>query len=159
MEPLGCRAYLLRLDAYNQTCHIAMRVFRAVSFCFVLFVATFWLSGCAKPEPAASHAAQTAPAERPAASEETVLYVDVRTPEEFAAGHVEGALLIPHDQMASRWSELAPYRDREIRLYCRSGRRSGIAEQILVEQGFTNVVNAGAFEELRAAGVPVVLEE
>ena len=64
-----------------------------------------------------------------------MLYVDVRTPEEYAAGHVKGALLIPYDEMDERWEELSPYSDRQIALYCRSGRRSGIAEDVLREKG------------------------
>lgn len=82
------------------------------------------------------------------------VYVDVRTREEFAAGHVEGAINIPHTEMAARHTELEPYADREIVLYCRSGRRSGIAEGILEGEGFENLTNAGGLSDLQARGVP-----
>jgi rhodanese-related sulfurtransferase len=82
------------------------------------------------------------------------LFVDVRTPEEFAAGHVEGALLIPVDELEARIGELDEYRDQRVVLYCRTGRRSGIALDILNRQGFTAAENAGAFTRLRDLGLP-----
>ncbi len=62
------------------------------------------------------------------------LVLDVRTPAEFAAGHVPGAVLIPHDQLASRLSEIDG--DRHVLVYCRSGARAGQAEQVLADGGF-----------------------
>ncbi|MDX1673682.1 MAG: rhodanese-like domain-containing protein [Longimicrobiales bacterium] len=88
------------------------------------------------------------------AADSDVVYVDVRTQEEFEAGHVEGAIHIPHTEMAERYGELESYEDREIVLYCRSGRRSGIAQSILEEHGFDNVVNGGGLRDLQARGVP-----
>ncbi len=82
---------------------------------------------------------------------EGALVIDVRTPEEFAQGHIDGALNISHDQIQDRTSEIPGDRSRVIVLYCRSGRRSGIAEKVLREQGFTGAVNAGGFENLKAA--------
>jgi rhodanese-related sulfurtransferase len=67
-----------------------------------------------------------------------VTVVDVRTAEEFAAGHVPGALHIPYDVMASRSPELGA-KGKPVLLYCRSGRRSGVAAAELARQGFTAV--------------------
>jgi rhodanese-related sulfurtransferase len=67
-----------------------------------------------------------------------VAVVDVRTPEEFATGHVPGAINIPHDQLAERHGEIGPPAT-PVLLYCRSGRRSGIAAGTLAEKGFTAV--------------------
>jgi rhodanese-related sulfurtransferase len=64
--------------------------------------------------------------------------VDVRTPAEFAAGHVPGAVNVPFDQIAARAGDLGPP-GAPLLLYCRSGRRSGIAAQELRGLGFTNV--------------------
>ena len=89
-----------------------------------------------------------------ALAETGVVYVDVRTPEEFAAGHVEGAINIPHTEMPQRWGELEEYRDDEIVLYCRSGRRSGIALRTLRDVGFTNLENGGGLTDLQRQGVP-----
>jgi len=64
--------------------------------------------------------------------------VDVRTRQEFDAGHVPGAVLIPYDQIAVRASELGK-KDTPIVLYCRTGRRTAIARQALEALGFTRV--------------------
>jgi phage shock protein E len=90
------------------------------------------------------------------AAERRVVYVDVRTPEEWAAGHVEGAIHIPHTELAARWRELDAYRDDDIVLYCRTGRRSGIAEQILTQAGFERLHNGGGLTDMQRQGVPVV---
>lgn len=84
---------------------------------------------------------------------DSVVYVDVRTDSEYAAGHVEGALHIPYDQMEQRYGELEPYADQEIVLYCRSGHRAGIAQGVLEERGFGDVVNGGGITDLQSEGV------
>ena len=63
--------------------------------------------------------------------------LDVRTPDEYAAGYVPGAVNIPHDQLASRLAEVP--KDREVVVYCRSGRRSEIAGQVLSGHGYTKL--------------------
>lgn len=68
--------------------------------------------------------------------------VDVRTPAEFAAGHVEGADNIPLAQLETRVDELGDKSD-PIVVYCRSGNRSGKAQAILQARGFTAVHNLG----------------
>lgn len=82
------------------------------------------------------------------------VYVDVRTPGEYAEGHVAGAILIPHDQIEARWQELAEHKDTPIVLYCRTGRRSGLALDVLKEKGFMHVTNGGGLSDLAARGVP-----
>jgi phage shock protein E len=69
--------------------------------------------------------------------------VDVRTPEEFASGHVPGAINIPYDQLPRRAAEIGPPSTRVI-LYCRSGRRSGIAFEALQKAGYPNLYDFGA---------------
>lgn len=64
--------------------------------------------------------------------------VDVRTPMEYEAGHIPGARLIPYDQVAARAGEL-PAKDRPIVLYCRTGRRTGVAAATLAQLGYTAV--------------------
>ena len=64
--------------------------------------------------------------------------VDVRTPEEFASGHVPGAINIPYDQIARRASEIGPP-STQVLLYCRTGRRSGIAADALDRAGYKKV--------------------
>jgi phage shock protein E len=83
------------------------------------------------------------------------VYLDVRTPEEYAAGHVAGTLHIPLDQLERRWEELAQYRDQPMVVYCRTGRRSAAAIDILRAQGFTRLENGGGLAQMAARGVAV----
>lgn len=69
--------------------------------------------------------------------------VDVRSPQEFAQGHIEGALNIPVGELPARISELGA-REKTFVLYCRSGARSKRAQALLVQSGFPNVHNLGA---------------
>lgn len=85
--------------------------------------------------------------------DEDVVFVDVRTDGEFAAGHVAGALHIPVDEMPARWKELRPHRKKRMLVYCRTGRRSGIATRILRANGFARAENAGGIGGFRRAGV------
>jgi len=68
--------------------------------------------------------------------------VDVRTPEEFAAGHVPGAVNIPVQELDRRMGELES-RDQPVVLYCASGVRSGRAARILKDAGYSTVHNLG----------------
>jgi phage shock protein E len=84
------------------------------------------------------------------------LVLDVRAPEEYAVGHIPGAINIPHDQAAARLEELRSYRDREIVLYCKSGRRAGIAADVLAQAGFSRLRHlAGDMPGWSAQGLPV----
>jgi phage shock protein E len=74
-----------------------------------------------------------------------VKVVDVRTPAEFQAGHVPGAVNIPFDQMARRSGELGPP-STPLVLYCRSGRRSGIAVGTLKQQGFARLYDFQVYD-------------
>lgn len=113
----------------------------------------------APPEPARAAepvgGAAGAVAEAAPGAESGVVYVDVRSPQEYAAGHVEGAINIPHTELAWRWRELEEHQDDPVVLYCRTGRRSGIAYDILREQGFRQLENGGGLTDLQRQGVPV----
>jgi thioredoxin 1 len=69
------------------------------------------------------------------------ILVDVRTPNEYYEGHIEGARLIPLQQLEGRIGELANLREQPILLYCRSGNRSTVAAEILMRQGFKDLYN------------------
>jgi rhodanese-related sulfurtransferase len=69
------------------------------------------------------------------------ILVDVRSVEEFAGGHIEGALNIPIDDLEARQGELP--KDKDIVLYCRSGGRSTKGKALLVAAGYTKVHNLG----------------
>ncbi len=86
--------------------------------------------------------------------EDGTLILDVRTQEEWDAGHVPNATLIPLDQLESRLSELPE--DQEIVVICRSGNRSATGRDILLSSGFENVTSvAGGFNQWTANGYPV----
>jgi rhodanese-related sulfurtransferase len=68
--------------------------------------------------------------------------LDVRSPDEYAGGHLPGAINIPVQELDRRLAEAGP-RDGELILYCRSGHRSARAAAILREHGFTKVHNLG----------------
>jgi len=64
------------------------------------------------------------------------LMLDVRTPNEYHSGHIEGAKLVPLQQLDERIGELSGFRERDILIYCRSGNRSIVAAEILIRNGF-----------------------
>jgi phage shock protein E len=76
------------------------------------------------------------------------IWIDVRTADEFNAGHLEGAAHIPYEEIAARISEVITDKTATIHLYCRSGNRSGIAQQTLQVMGFENALNEGGYEAL-----------
>ncbi len=76
------------------------------------------------------------------------IWIDVRTADEFNAGHIDGAAHIPYEEIAARISEITTDKSAVIHLYCRSGNRSGIAQQTLQSIGFSNAVNEGGYEDL-----------
>lgn len=71
--------------------------------------------------------------------------VDVRTPQEYAAGHVEGAINIPFDELPRRAAEIGPP-TTPIVLYCRSGHRAGIAAAALRAAGYARLWDAQRFD-------------
>jgi len=77
-------------------------------------------------------------------------WIDVRTPEEYAADHVTGAVNIPYDQISGRIDEVTGNKDAEIYLYCRTGHRAGIARETLERAGYTHVTNLGGLENAKA---------
>lgn len=82
------------------------------------------------------------------------LVIDVREPEEWAAGHVSGAVHLPMGQLPTRLGEIP--RDREVLLICRSGNRSGQAQRLLRAQGYANAINvAGGTTAWTRAGLPL----
>jgi phage shock protein E len=78
------------------------------------------------------------------------LWIDVRTAQEFNEGHVGQSVNIPYDEIANEISSVTADKDALIYLYCRSGRRSGIAKETLDRLGYSQVVNVGGFAEAMA---------
>ena len=76
-------------------------------------------------------------------SEKDYVILDARTDEEFAMGHIEGAIMIPEYEIIEKAEVAIPDKDTLILVYCRSGRRSKIASEALVTLGYTNVKEFG----------------
>ena len=110
----------------------------------LLSLLVLWVASCSSGKQAAEQGTPPTPAELKeliASGRQDFVLIDVRTPEEYRSGHIRGAVLIPLDQFAQRLDEVP--KDKRVILYCRSGRRSGIALKILQENGYTNAVNFG----------------
>ena len=75
--------------------------------------------------------------------EEGFIILDVRTQEEYDQGHIPGAIVISHEKISEKAEEVLTDKDQLILVYCRSGRRSKIAAEALVELGYTNIKEFG----------------
>lgn len=71
------------------------------------------------------------------------LIVDVRRPNEFAEGHIEGAINVPNEGIAEEMPEELPDKDQLLLIYCRTGRRSKEASEKLAKIGYKNVYEFG----------------
>ena len=76
-------------------------------------------------------------------SEEDYIILDVRTQDEYDQGHIPGAIVISHDEIVEKAEEVLTDKDQLILIYCRSGRRSKLAAEALVELGYTNIMEFG----------------
>ena len=92
---------------------------------------------------------QITPAEAKALmdSEQNYIILDVRTPEEFAAGHIAGAILIPDYEIGEKAESILTDKDQLILVYCRSGRRSKNAANELATLGYTNIKEFGGIND------------
>ena len=106
------------------------------------------------PTPQVAQVSPDALLEMQARKDRSLLLLDVRTPEEFAAGHIPGAVNIPYDQVAAHLSAIP--KDDEVVLYCHSGRRAGLAAEVLATKGYTKLAHLqGDMQGWQSAGRPV----
>lgn len=132
----------------NAAIALPRRRLRGIVLLIPLLAVALLATGCAPSSAAAGNQIVT--------TEDTVI-IDVRTPGEFADGHLEGAVNIDLSaaDFAARVDELD--RDVDYVLYCRSGNRSGQALAIMEQAGFVSLVNAGGVDAAsQATGIPVV---
>ena len=76
-------------------------------------------------------------------TEEDYIILDVRTREEYDEGHIPGAIVISHEEIAEKAEGVLTDKNQRILVYCRSGRRSKLAAEALVELGYTNIKEFG----------------
>lgn len=89
-------------------------------------------------------------------SESAPVILDVRTADEFASGHIPGAVNVPQDELAERLAALDLAPASEIVVHCERGRRAAAARSLLRESGYTNVRDlSGHMEAWRAGGYPL----
>ena len=131
---------------------------RVAPIVFLLVSAVFVITACAASDGESSGS----PTVREISQQDLVsnppegaLILDVRTPGEFGDGHVPSAVNIPHNELAGRLAELESEPDRPIILYCRSGKRAGIAASVLQEAGYTDLHHlTGDMMAWTAEGLP-----
>jgi rhodanese-related sulfurtransferase len=112
----------------------------------MMMVAT--LSGCAVNEQASDSANEyykinSDDAKIMMEQESNLVVLDVRTPEEFAEGYIQGSINIPDTDITETAEKMMPDKSIAILVYCRSGRRSALAAQDLSDLGYTNVYDFG----------------
>lgn len=126
----------------------------------MLAVVAVLVAACAPAEAGVAEVQQVMPqavAERlPGDLEGDLILLDVRTPQEWEEdGHIEGATLIPLQELEARAGSELP-QDAEIVVYCRTGNRSAQAAEYLVSAGYADVSNMGGIRDWVAAGEDVV---
>lgn len=158
MQGAAVRASQRRGDVRGRTPSASWRTLTATLTLLVLAA-----SGCAgsnSTDDAPATTTQTAPTAvvEPATARDAVAdgakLIDVRTPEEFAAGHLRGAVNVDVSEpdfveRIADLDETAAYV-----IYCASGNRAGTAIQTMRDQGFDDLINGGGFEDLAALGLP-----
>ena len=75
------------------------------------------------------------------------LVIDVRTVQEWDKGHLEGAVLIPYDQIGEKIGAVVKNKSQRIYLYCRTGHRASIAKEALEKLGYKDIINLGSLED------------
>ena len=112
-----------------------------------LLLAAALLAGCSQAKPKDQEAVYlnitAQEAKEIMDSREGYIILDVRTQEEFDQGHIPGAILIPDYEIEARAQKELTDKDQLILVYCRSGRRSKLAAEILVKLGYTNIREFG----------------
>lgn len=82
---------------------------------------------------------------------ENAILLDVRTQDEYNAGHIAGAKLVPHDRIKEQIGSVIPDKKTPVYVYCRSGRRVKIAINAMKEMGYTDLHDLGGMEDAKKA--------
>ena len=104
-------------------------------------------SDSAHPEEKVIYHTVTAETAKYMMDEGSVTIVDVRTQSEYDTGHVENAILVPHETIGRTVPEELPDKEAVLLVYCRTGRRAADASQKLADMGYTKVYDFGGIED------------
>jgi phage shock protein E len=115
----------------------------AVLIMSVCIAVTAFLSGCSAGSSSPSGIVPVSIAREKVA--EGAVLIDARYPEKFSEGHIEGALNLPHDQIDNYIRNYVKDRNREIVVYCESGKCAEQAKHRLEDEGYENVYNSGSY--------------
>ena len=108
-----------------------------------LFLAVMLLTACGQNKEAAYVNITAEEAKQIMDTEEGYIILDTRTQEEYDEGHIPGAIQISYDEIEEKAEGMLPDKDQLLLVYCRSGRRSKLAAEALVELGYTNIKEFG----------------
>lgn len=88
-------------------------------------------------------------------SNKQAILLDVRTEQEYAEGHLNQAILAPHDTIEQTIGKITTDKNQKIYLYCKSGRRSAIAVSTLKAIGYNQLIDLGSINELKKQGAEI----
>ena len=134
-----------------------MHIKRSIQTTFIVVFIALSLGACEQPAPVAptGEISQQELSER-LSDNNAPLILDVRTADEYAAGHLPGAVNIPHGEVADRVSELPVDTADEIVIHCQSGKRASLAQTDLEAMGFSNIRPLeGHWAGWTEAGLPI----
>jgi phage shock protein E len=106
-------------------------------------VALLFLPGCSQPKPS-----PTKPQSQPLTQSGPKI-IDVRSPHEYDADHLAGAINIPYDEIGQRISQVTTNKSEPLLIHCRSGGRSAMAKATLQARGYINVTDLGSIDNAR----------
>lgn len=126
-----------------------MKLLKGLTIMLILNLSLFALTACQANNTDTASYEQISPEEAKTIMDTETDYVilDVRTADEYAEGHIPNAVNLDHADISSKAEALLPDKDALILVYCRSGRRSKIAAEALVELGYSNVKEFGGIND------------
>lgn len=115
----------------------------------LILLMTLTLTACASPvsEPASYRQISMQEAIQIMKTNSDYVILDVRTPSEYAQGHIPGAILVPNETIGTEDIPQLPQKEQLLLVYCRSGNRSKQASEKLARLGYTNVVEFGGINQ------------
>ena len=126
-----------------------MKLLKGLIIMLILNLSLFALTACQDNNTDTASYEQISPEEAKTIMDTETDYVilDVRTADEYAEGHIPNAVNLDHEDVHSKAEAMLPDKDALILVYCRSGRRSKIAAEALVELGYSNVKEFGGIND------------